>query len=376
MSFWKFVKTELIDIIEWVKPEPDQMMFKFQRHDNEIKNGAKLIVRESQVAALVNEGRLADIYFPGTHTLETRNMPLLSTLAGWKYGFNSPFKVDVYFVSLKTFTDRKWGTKNPIMLRDADFGMVRLRAFGSFAIRVSDPATFLKNAVGVACRFNVDDVGTQLRDMVVARFADILGESKIPALDLASSYDELGKFVSERIHDDFGHFGLEVVRLVVENISLPPEVEAAMDKRTQMGVLGNLDQYTKFQAANALENASKNPGGAGSDMMGAGMGVAMGLAMANQMAGAMNPGAAAAQPTGGHAAPPPLPSAGFFLALGGQQVGPLDVAAIQQRVMAGQVSRETLVWRQGMPNWTAAGQVPELAGVFSTLPPPLPPPIG
>src|SRR5688572_31187554 len=246
MAFWDKLRAELIDIIEWLDDTRDTIVYRFQRYDNEIKYGAKLIVREGQVAAFVNEGRLADVFAPGTYTLETQNLPILSTLRGWKYGFDSPFKAEVYFVSTRTFTGRKWGTKNPIMLRDPEFGMVRLRAFGSFAIKVKDPATLLKEVVGTNGRFTVHEIGEQLRDMLVARFADVLAESKIPVLDLASNYDELGKFISARIADDFAQFGLQVVALMVENISLPPEVEAAMDKRTSMGIVGDLHKYAQF----------------------------------------------------------------------------------------------------------------------------------
>jgi membrane protease subunit (stomatin/prohibitin family) len=232
---------ELVDIVEWVDDTRDTMVYRFQRYNNQIKYGAKLIVRESQVAAFINEGALTDLFLmPGTFTLETKNLPLFSTAQSWKYGFNSPFKAEVYFISMRTFTDRKWGTKNPIMLRDPEYGPVRLRAFGSFAIRVADPTTFLKQVVGTNARFTVDQIGEQLRDMLVARFADVLGESKIPILDLASNYDELGKFVRQRIQSDFDAFGLQIAMLMVENISLPPEVEAALDKRSSMGIIGNL----------------------------------------------------------------------------------------------------------------------------------------
>ena len=367
MGIWDKLKGELIDIIEWIDDTRDTMVYRFQRYDNEIKYGAKLVVRESQVAAFVNEGRLADIYHPGTYTLETQNMPILSTLRGWKYGFSSPFKAEVYFVSTKAFTGRKWGTKNPIMLRDSEFGPVRLRAFGTYGIKVSDPGTFLKQFVGTDGRFTVDELGDQLRDMVVARFTDILGESKIPALDLAANQDELGKFVSDRMKADFSPFGLEIVALVVENISLPPEVEAAMDKRTSMGVIGNLNAYAQFQAANALEQAAKNPSGGGNAA--AGMGMGMGFAMANQMGQVMgNP-----QMGGAGMAPPPIPgSVSYFAALGGQQAGPFDIQTLQGKVSGGEIERTTLVWKQGMQQWTAAEQVVELSKLFSNSPPPLP----
>src|SRR3954463_5448521 len=369
MGIWDKLKGELIDIIEWIDDTRDTMVYRFQRYDNEIKYGAKLVVRESQVAAFVNEGRLADIYHPGTYTLETQNMPILSTLRGWKYGFSSPFKAEVYFVSTRAFTGRKWGTKNPIMLRDPEFGPVRLRAFGSYGIKVSDPGTFLKQFVGTDGRFTVDELGDQLRDMVVARFTDILGESKIPALDLAANQDELGKFVSDRMKADFSPFGLEIVALVVENISLPPEVEAAMDKRTSMGVIGNLNAYAQFQAANALEQAAKNPSGGGNAA--AGMGMGMGFAMANQMGQVMQP----PQMGGAGMGPPPLPggSVNYFAAIGGQQTGPFDMQTLQSKVGSGEIGRATLVWKQGMPNWTAAEQVIELSKLFTNSPPPLPP---
>lgn len=363
MGLWDKLRGELIDIIEWTDSTRDTMVYRFQRYDNEIKYGAKLIVRESQMAAFVNEGRLADVFHPGTYTLETKNVPILSTLQGWKYGFSSPFKAEVYFVSTRTFTGRKWGTKNPIMLRDPEFGPVRLRAFGTYGLRVSDPPTFLRQIVGTDHRFTVDELGDQLRDMVVARFADILGESKLPVLDMAGNQDELGKFVTDRMRSDFAQFGIEVVGLVVENISLPPEVEAALDKRTSMGVIGNLNAYTQFQAANAMEQAAKNPAGG---LAGAGLGVGMGYAMANQLNQTLSAGA-------GPQTPPPLPTqTTWYIAVNNQQAGPFSVEQLREQVTSGQVTRQTLVWRTGMANWTAAEGVVDLQGLFAVVPPPLP----
>jgi membrane protease subunit (stomatin/prohibitin family) len=367
MGFWDKITSQLIDIVEWLDETRDTMVWRFQRYQNELKHGAKLIVRESQCAAFVNEGKLADLFHPGTYTLETRNLPILATLRGWKYGFNSPFKAEVYFVSTRAFTDRKWGTKNPIMLRDPEFGPVRLRAFGTFAIQVSDPAVFLKNTVGTDSRFTVDQIGDQLRDMLVARFTDVLGESRIPVLDLAGNQDELANYVTGRIDPDFAAFGLKIVKLMVENISLPPEVEAALDKRTSMGVIGNLQAFAQYQAANAIGDAAKQPGG----LAGAGMGLGVGMAMANQMGqtiGAQQAGAGASVEQ-----PPPIPQAiRYHAAIGGQQVGPLEVAALKEKVAGGQITRETLVWKSGMANWVPAGQVPELGAIFADAPPPLP----
>jgi membrane protease subunit (stomatin/prohibitin family) len=252
------------------------------------------------------------------------------------------------------------------MLRDAEFGPLRLRAFGTFAIKVKHPAVLIQQIVGTDGRFTVEEIGEQLRDLLVARFADVLGESKIPALDLAANYDELGKFITRRIEPDFETFGLQVVAFVVENISLPPEVEQALDKRTSMGVIGNLQAYTQYQAANAIGDAAKTPGG----LAGAGAGLGIGMAMGGQMAQALG---AAQQPASAPAGPPPLPGAiAFFVAVDGKQTGPFDAAGLQRLLAAGQLKSETLVWKEGLAQWTPAGQVTELAGILASAPPPLP----
>lgn len=363
MGLWDKLTGELVDIIEWTDDSRDTMVWRFPRYQNEIKYSAKLVVRESQVAAFVNEGKLADVYVPGTYTLTTQNMPVLATLRGWKYGFNSPFKAEVYFVNTRMFTDRKWGTKNPIMLRDPEFGPVRLRAFGTFAIRVKDAATLLRQVVGTDRHFTVEEIGDQLRDLLVARFGDALGEAKIPALDLASKYDEIGKLLMDRIQPDFAKFGLELALLMVENISLPPEVEAAMDKRSSMGVLGNMQAYTQYQTANAIGDAAKNPGG----IAGVGAGLGAGFAVAGQMAQSMG------QASAGAATPPPLSQpASFFVAVSGQQTGPFDLPTLQQKIAAGQLTRQTMVWKAGMPQWAPAEAVQELLQFFAQVPPPLP----
>lgn len=366
MGFWKdFIKTELIDIVEWVDDGSETLVHRFERHENEIKNGAQLIVRPGQAAVFVDQGRIADVFAPGRYELKTENLPILSTLLGWKYGFDSPFKAEVYFVQTRQFTNRKWGTKNPIMLRDPEFGPIRLRAFGSFNFRVADAGKFVAEIVGTQGHFHADDIGETLRDLVTARWADALGEAKVAALDLASKQDDLGALLLARIQPEFAGYGLEITLLLVENVSLPEEVEKALDKRTSMGVLGDMRTYTQFQAANAMEAAAENPGGsAAAD----GMGMGMGFAMAQQMAQAMSGG----QPGG--AAPPPVPQAGmFFVAVNGQQTGPHPMDALRQQVASGGIVRETLVWKQGMPAWAPASEVPELAALFAAAPPPLPP---
>lgn len=369
MGLFDKLKGELIDIVEWLDDSSDTMVYRFERYGNEIKTGAKLTVRESQSAVFINEGKLADVFQPGMYELTTENLPVLSTLKGWAHGFNSPFKAEVYFVNTKRFPDLKWGTQNPVMLRDAEFGPIRLRAFGSYSIRVTDPATFLREIVGTDGDFTKDEVVEQLRNIVVSRFTDALGESKIAALDLASNYDELGKFMEEKISGEFGEYGLELVKLLVENISLPPAVEEALDKRSSMGILGNLNQYSQFQAANAMEAAAGNPNGTASG----GIGMGMGFAMANQMGQSMgnNQQQNQAPPAGG---PPPVPpSVSFFIAVNGQQTGPFDMNALKQKAASGELTKESLVWKNGMAAWSAAGTVVELSSVFGQVPPPLPP---
>lgn len=372
MGLWDKLKGELIDIIEWLDSSNDTMVYRFERHGNEIKNGAKLTVREGQAAVFVNEGQIADVFEPGMYELRTENMPLLSTLKGWKYGFESPFKAEVYFVSTRQFTNQKWGTKNPIMLRDAEFGPIRLRAFGSYAIKIDYPAKFLKEIVGTSGHFTTDEVSSQLRNMIITRFTDILGESKIPALDLAANYNEFGDFVTDKLKTEFEEYGLAVLKLLVENISLPPAVEAALDKRSTMGVLGDLNKYTQLQAADAIGVAAANPGSGG--LAGGAMGMGMGFAMANQMGGAMNQAYQGNQqaPQGGPP-PPPAPAA-FHVAINGQTTGPFDLGELARQAQSGVFTRESLVWKAGMAGWVAASQVPELANVFGPPPPPPPPP--
>ncbi len=361
MGLWDKIKGEFIDIIEWLDDSHDTLVYRFERHGNEIKYDAKLIVREGQAAVFVNEGQLADVFPPGTYSLTTQNLPVLTTLKGWKYGFESPFKAEVYFVSSRQFTDQKWGTKNPVMLRDPEFGPVRLRAFGTYALRVKDPAQFVREITGTSGHFTTDGITDQLRNLIVTRFTDLVAESKLAVLDLAANYNELGDFVKEKIQPEFEAYGLELTTLLVENISLPPAVEEALDKRTSMGVIGNLGAYTQFQAAQAMEKAAENPGG----MAAGGIGMGMGFAMANQMGQAM------AQP---QSTPPPLPQQqAYHVAVGGQQAGPYDVQTLQQQARQGALTRETLVWKDGMDGWKKAGEVPDLQSLFASVPPPLPP---
>lgn len=366
MGLFSKIKGEFIDIIEWLDPTNDTIVHRFERYNNQIKYGAKLTVRESQIAVFVNEGKIADVFQPGMYTLETQNVPILSTLKGWKYGFNSPFLAEVYFINTKQFTDKKWGTKNPIMMRDAEFGMVRLRAFGSYAFRVTDGPKFIKEIAGTDGTFTTDEVEGQVRDIIMTRFTDYVGEQKIPVLDLAANYNEVSKGIHEHIKPEIEEYGISVTKFLIENISLPPEVEAMIDKRTSMGVVGDLNQYTKFQTANAIEEAAKNPGGDA----GAGLGMGMGFAMANQMGGSLMGNQQQQQQQNN---PPPPPLIQYFVAVNGQQQGPYPIPTLQQMVQQGTLTKETMVWANGMAAWTAAGQVADLAPLFPVAPPPMPP---
>ena len=370
MGLWDKLRGELVDIIEWLDDSRDTIVWRFPRYNNEIKMGAKLVVRESQVAVFVNEGTLADLFPPGTHTLETQNMPILSTLKGWKYGFNSPFKAEVYFVNTRQFTDMKWGTQNPVIVRDPEFGMARLRAFGTFAARVVDPAALLRELVGTDPQFRTEEVQDYLRQMVVSRLGSALANAGVPLLDLATRQAEIGSQLAQVLSQDLESIGIQIPTFIIENISLPPEVEQALDKRTQMGIVGDLNQYTQFQAANAMEQAAGTPGGG----LGEGLGLGMGIAAGQRMAASLGPTAppAASTPPAPPAAaapvtPPPLPVQDqWFLGVGGQQLGPYDTAGLAAQVSAGTLTATTLVWKQ-------AGQVPELVPLLGSIPPPLPP---
>ncbi len=285
MGLWDKVKNEalnqFIEVIEWLDESKDTILYRFPVHGQEIKNGAQLIVRESQSAVFVHEGQVADVFGPGKYTIDGGNTPILSKLGAWKYGFNSPFKSEVYFVNTKQFTDMKWGTSNPIMLRDADFGIVRLRAFGAYSLRVADPAQFIREVAGTNGHFDTEDIDGQLKRAIVTEFSDAVGEMKIPALDLAAQYKEIGEAIRAKINQDFNTYGLEVTKFYVENVSLPPEVEAAMDKRASMGALGDASKYMQFQAADALRDAAQNEGGGAGLGAGLGAGFAVGGQMAN-----------------------------------------------------------------------------------------------
>lgn len=358
---------ELVDIVEWIDDSRHTLVWRFPRYQNEIKNGAQLIVRPGQVAVFVHRGQIADAFEPGHYTLTTDNLPILSTLQGWKYGFDSPFRSEVYFVSTRQLSDLKWGTPNPIMLRDEDFGPVRLRAFGTYTLRAVDPKALLKELVGTDQELQADEIGELMRGVIISSFADMLGTNKIAALDLAANYremgDELKKTVNERIDDEYG---LEVPSIFILNVSLPEAVEKALDTRSSMGVIGDMNRYQQYQFGTAMTEAAANPGGG----MGEGLGMGMGFAMANRMGGMMGGG-------GGVSAPPPVPGqAAYHVVMNGASAGPFVPGQIQSGIAAGQVNKDTLVWTAGMDGWKKASEVAELKGLFGgggAAPPPVPP---
>ncbi|MDB5335672.1 MAG: hypothetical protein JWN70_1291 [Planctomycetaceae bacterium] len=376
MGLFDKLRGEFVDIIEWIDDTRQTLVWRFPRYQNEIKNGAQLIVRPGQVAVFVHRGQLADVFEPGNYALTTDNLPLLSTIMGWKFGFNSPFRSEVYFVSTRQITDLKWGTPNPIMYRDADFGPIRLRAFGTYSLKAIDAKALLKELVGTDGVVEADEITELLRSLIATAFAEMLGKAKIAALDISSSYQQLSDalrlLVCERIDDEYG---LSIPQMSIVNVSLPEEVEKALDTRSSMGVLGDMGRYQQFQFANSLPLAAGNPsGGAAAN----GLGLGMGFAMAGQMANAVTQASVppTAMPVGASPPPPPPPAAvQWHVAVNGQTRGPFSTQQLAEGISTREINGATLVWANGQSNWLPAGQVPTLAGLFSAPPPP-PPPAG
>ncbi|MBW7920905.1 MAG: SPFH domain-containing protein [Rubellimicrobium sp.] len=363
-----FIKGQFIDVIEWTDDTRDTMVWRFERYGNEIKMGAKLTVREGQAAVFVHEGQLADVFTPGLYQLATNNMPIMTTLQSWSHGFNSPFKSEIYFVNTTRFTDLKWGTKNPIMCRDPEFGPVRIRAFGSYAMRVTDPGVFLKEIVGTDGEFTTDDVANQLRNVLVQEVSRVLAGSGIPVLDMAANTADLGRIVSQAIAPTIGEYGIGIAEFYIENISLPSEVEKVLDKRTSMGIVGDLNRYAQFSAAEAMTKAAENPGAAGT-VIGLGLG---GMAMQGGPWGAA-PQAAPAAAASAPPPPPPPTEAQWHVAENGQTRGPFAQSALPAMILAGEITRATQMWTADQDGWKPAGDIAALAPLFAQVPPPPPP---
>jgi membrane protease subunit (stomatin/prohibitin family) len=322
MALFDFLAGQFVDVIAWTDDTRDTMVWRFERYGHEIKYGAKLTVREGQAAVFVHEGQLADVFGPGLYKLETNNMPIMTTLQSWPTGFQSPFKSEIYFVSLTRFTDQKWGTKNPITMRDPEFGPVRVRAFGTYALRVTDPGLFVKEIVGTDGEFTTDEVTDQIRNVVVQEVSRVLASSKIPVLDMAANTQAMGKLVADAIEPTIKGYGLAIPEFYIENVSLPEEVERVLDKRTSMGIVGDLGRFAQFSAAEALGTAAANPGAAG-----AGMGTMVGLGLGGA-AGVSPWGQAPAQAAPPPPPPPPPAEARWHVARDGQTLGPFGRAEL------------------------------------------------
>jgi membrane protease subunit (stomatin/prohibitin family) len=346
------LRAEFVDIVEWIDDDRRTLAWRFPRYHNQIKQGAQLIVRPGQLALFVHRGKLADVFEPGTHRLETGNLPLLSTLQGWPHGFDSPFKAEVYFVATRQVTELKWGTPQPVLVRDPDFGPIRVRAFGTYTLRAVDPRALVRELVGTSEHFEAAEIGVLMRGIIGSAFAQLVASAGVSVVDLTRHYAELSErlrtAVAARIDDEYG---LAVPQLYIVNVSVPEEVEQAIDARASLGMVGDVDLYRQYQLAKSTPVAAANPAGG---LAAAGVGLGMGMAYAGQSV-------------------PPVPAGGgrvWHVVSGGKTHGPWTGAQLQQAVTRGEVSRDSLLWTAGMTTWTAARQVPEVTGLF---PPPAPP---
>ena len=371
---------QFIDIIEWLDDGQDTMVYRFERHNNEIKNGAKLVVRPGQAAVLVNEGGtgVADVFEPGTHELTTANLPILSTLMGWKHGFESPFKAEVYFFKTTKITELKWGTRAPITVECAGYGMFDLRANGSYVIQIADPAKFLTEKVGTDGNFEVDEISNDLREEILMNVSDRLGEMELNPAKLTGKMKDISEDLQAPLQEYFGTLGLEITRFRVGSISMPDDVRKELMEMSRLsaGKLANADpnamqNLTALRASRAMGDLANNPGAGG--VAGAGMGMGMGMMMGNQMGAAAT---AATQPAAAPQAAPPLPGATaaagteYTVAINDAKYGPYDLSHLQKMADDGSFKTDMLVWAKGMGAWTKAGEVAELSDLFG--PPPLP----
>ena len=364
---------EFIDIVEWLDNTNDTIVHRFERYQNEIKNEAKLIVREGQTAVFVNEGRLADVFTPGTYTLNTKNLPVLATLKGWKYGFNSPFKAEVYYVNTRLFTDEKWGTKNPFILSDERFGLVEIRAFGTYSFKISDHGKFVVDVVGTDGNFTNYEVNEHLKSLIVTRFTDTVGEANLPIELYAANTSELSETCQSVMQPEFGRIGIALEKFYIENVSMPEELKKEIFEYSRLDKL-DMTRLSQFKAAKAMEAAAKNEGGTA----GAGMGMGMGFVLAQQMGNMMGQSTPqqpfAVQPQQTAAVPPPIPTQVLYhYAVNGQPAGPVTFDKLKELFASRTINKDSLIWKQGMVNWTDLKNVEELkAFLGGNTPPPLP----
>ena len=382
-----FLTGEFIDVIEWVDDTRDTMVWRYETRGRAIKYGAKLTVREGQAAVFVHEGQLADVFGPGLYLLETNNMPVLTRLQHWHHGFRSPFKSEIYFVNTTRFNDQKWGTRNPLIARDPEFGPVRIRAFGTYTMRVTDPGRFLTEIVGTDGEFTRDEIAFQLRNIIVQEVARVIASSNLPVLDMAANTKALGDLIAKAIAPAITQYGLTIPEFYIENISLPQEVEKMLDKRTSMGIVGDLNRFGQYAQAEAMLNASQNQGGAGAGFgaalgaglgMGAGMGAGMAARQPEYTQGPWGPAGPVQQqhqpqPAPGMIAPQSsTPDTVWHIAIDGAAQGPFGRSDLGRMMNEGRFTRDTLVWAPGQDGWLPADEVAALAQLFTMLPPPLP----
>ncbi|MGC1487112.1 MAG: SPFH domain-containing protein [Albidovulum sp.] len=370
MGILDFLTGEFIDVIHWTDDTRDTMVWRFERQGHAIKYGAKLTVREGQAAVFVHEGQIADVFTPGLYMLETNNMPVMTTLQHWDHAFRSPFKSEIYFVNTTRFTDQKWGTKNPIIARDPELGPVRLRAYGTYSMRVTDPAKFILEIVGTDGEFTADEISFQIRNIIVQDFSRMIAGVKIPVLDMAADTARLGELVAKAIEPSIAAYGLGLPEFYIENISLPEAVETMLDKRTSMGIVGDLNRFTQFSAAEALGGGDSAAGGAMGAAIGAGMGMGMGAQM-TPSAGPSGAGPWGAAPAAQTPPPPPVEQA-WHIAENGEAKGPYGRAHLARLAQDGGFSRDTMVWTPGLDGWKPAGEIADLARIFTVMPPPPP----
>ncbi len=346
MGLFDWLRGQFIDIIEWLDDTGDTIVYRFPRYDNEIKYGAKLIVRPGQKAVFVNEGEIADVLGPGTWELETKNLPILTDLQHWDHGFASPFKAEVYFVSTKRFGDLKFGTKTPVIVDDPQLGPVRIKAFGTYEIRVKDPAKLLRELSSTDGNFTTDEIEAFLGNLILAKLPVVLARSGISVIDLAKHFDSLSEKIKEQLQPYFDEYGVSLEKLLLQSVSLPKEVEEAIDTKGAQNLLGDMGEYLKYKSAQGLEQ-----GGGASEMVGLGAGLYAAKEMFEKQT------------------PPPLPTKSYYIAKGGKPYGPLDEKRLEEMVRRGEIDRQTLVWREGMEDWQRAGEV--LAHLFAKVPPPI-----
>ncbi len=360
----------IFDIVEYVDEGKGEIVHRFpERGSGDFRIGSQLIVRESQAAVFFRDGKALDTFGPGRHTLTTANIPIVVDLIGKAFSGQTPFTAEVYFVTLRELTDMKWGTPQPITIRDPELGMARVTGYGTYAIQITEPQLFVSKIVGTQNLYGTRDIQGFFRSMILTKMIDLIGEMGKSIIDMAGFVEELSAGVRAKAAEEFAARGVTLNSFYVESISPTEETAKAIDARAAMGAIGNMQAYMQYQGAQAMRDAAQNEGAAGGGV-GLGFGVGTGAAMGQMLGQSVQQQQAPSQP----AAPPPLPQAAtYYVAIDGQQAGPYDMATLQQYVQSGQVTRDTLVWKTGMAQWSKASEVTDLANLFGAVPPPLPP---